>query len=245
MSSYLVTGCSRGLGLELVRQLAAGSAKTVIATARAPHPTTDLENVIKSAQGRIHFVQLDQDDSASIQRAFVEAEKLLDKAGLNVLINNAATQYKDDAGTPGMEHLDQTLRTNVVSIHNVTAAFLPLLRQAQPRKIINISSTLGLMSMAEIFAPAPVASYKISKAALNMLTVQYALDLAKEEFIVMAISPGNMKTDLGGADAELSTKDGALATIDIIEHATQKENGTFKNISIPGNPTYDGTHPGW
>lgn len=83
---------------------------------------------------------------------------------------------------------------------------------------------------------APVSSYKIPKRALNMLTVQYSLELANEAFTVVAISPGWLKTNLGGPDADLTLAQGAAAAADVIENLTRDDNGMFKNIYIPGNP---------
>ncbi|KAM3067367.1 hypothetical protein ACMFMF_009858 [Clarireedia jacksonii] len=70
--------------------------------------------------------------------------------------------------------------------------------------------------MASAYAMAPVPAYKISKAALNILTVQYAHSFAQEEFTFLAVSPGWLRTDLGGPTADLDTETGAKAVLDIV-----------------------------
>jgi NAD(P)-dependent dehydrogenase (short-subunit alcohol dehydrogenase family) len=72
----------------------------------------------------------------------------------------------------------------------VTREFLPLLQKGNVKKVINISTTLASIGDASYFVTMPCPAYKISKAALNALTVQYALEYAKEGFTFLALSPG-------------------------------------------------------
>ena len=249
MPSYLITGCSRGLGLELVKSLvdrkAPSADDTIFASSRSEAPSEQLQDIIKRASERVKYVQLDTEDAKSIQSAASHMEKELGEAGLDVLINNAGVQYAEPGGAREMHSLQKTLTTNVVAVHHVTAAFLPLLQKGQQKKIINISSTLGSIGMKDIFAMAPVSSYKISKTALNMLTVQYSVDLAGEGFTVVAVSPGWLKTDLGGPYADLTPTQGAVATLDLIEKLTPSDNGSYKNIDISGHDSYNGETIPW
>lgn len=144
-----------------------------------------------------------------------------------------------------MDSLEISLATNVTSVHKVSSAFLPLLLNGQQKKIVNISSTLGSMAMKDYSAQAPFPSYKISKAALNMLTVQYSMDLAPKGFTVLAVSPGWLQTDLGGPQADLSPETGAKSVLDIVYGATKEDNGTFRNILVQDHPYYDGKTPPW
>lgn len=105
--------------------------------------------------------------------------------------------------------LEYTLRTNVSSVHSVTQSFLPLLQKGSLRKIINMSvfkspspllkegrahqtssSGLGSIALAGKYKAEPFPAYNVSKAALNMLTVQYSLSLNDDGFTVIAVSPG-------------------------------------------------------
>lgn len=247
MSSYLITGCSRGLGLELVKQLisAPSSVSTVFATARSPTPSGPLSDVIKSSGGRICFVQLDVTNDQSIGAATEQVAQQLGDKGLDVLINNAGIQIFEKGGASGMDALETTLATNVTSVHKVSSAFLPLLCQGKDKKIVNISSTLGSIAMKDYFGLAPCPSYKISKAALNMLTMQHSMDLAPRGFTVFAVSPGWLKTDLGGPQADLPPETGAKAVMDIVYTSTKEDNGAFRNIHVPGHASYDGQNPPW
>ncbi|KAF6782910.1 short chain oxidoreductase [Colletotrichum musicola] len=100
------------------------------------------------------------------------------------------------------------------------------------------------------FMPAP--AYKISKAAMNALTVQYALDYGKEGFSFMALCPGWLKTDLGGGDmADLTPEEGAKASLDILYKPNEETNGQMPKVFVKGwedakGPNvYDGTNVPW
>ncbi len=112
--------------------------------------------------------------------------------------------------------LTESFDVNVTSVHRMTSALMPLLKQGKKKTIINMyeanwflfilwrlistmismltaflrSTSLGSISYASNFGQAPVPGYKISKAALNMLTVQYALEYGTDGFTVVAVSPG-------------------------------------------------------
>ena len=78
-----------------------------------------------------------------------------------------------------------------------------------------------------------------------MLTVQYANDLGPKGFTVFCISPGWLRTELGGQKADLEASVGAKATLDVIYNSTAKDNGTFRNIFVEGTQLYDGKNPPW
>lgn len=249
MANYLVTGTSRGLGLELIKQLGvASSVGTVFATARSS-PSPALENAITSSKGRVQFVQLDVTDSASVNAAYKSIEQKLAGKGLDCLINNAGISAYEGKGASGMEHLDNMMLTNVSGVHRVSSTFLPLLHKGNEKKIMNMSSTLGSIGLVKHFGmAAPTSSYKISKAALNMLTAQYAMELEKDNFTILAISPGWLKTELGGVDyADLEPDVGARGVLEIINTSSPKDTGAFRNIHVPGHPNYEGDalNPSW
>ena len=248
MSSYLITGCSRGLGLELVKQLllaSPSSVGTIIATSRSPSPSAALHDQIKVSGDRLHHVQLDVLDKASIQSSVQHASQILQGQGLDVLINNAGVTALEKGGASAMYALRNTLDTNVVAVHEVSSAFLPLLQQGKEKKIVNISSTVGSMALKEWTKMMPNPSYKISKAALNMLTIQYASDLESQGFTVFCVSPGWLSTDLGGPRADLAPDVGAKATMDIIYNSTKDDNGAFRNIFVEGHQLYTGENAPW
>ena len=246
MATYLITGCSRGLGLELIKQLNSAptsSVSTVFATARSA-PTAALKSIIDSSNGRIRFVQLDVTDNDSVTAAVQSVGQGLGTDGLDVLINNAGIQVFEKGGVTAMQQLDTQMSTNVTGVHRVSSAFLPLLDRGKQKKIVNITSTLGSIGLVDKYA-APLPAYKISKSALNMLTVQYSIDLNAKGYTVFCLSPGWLKTDLGGSIADLEPETGAKATIDIIYSSTRKDSGSFRDIYITDNALYTGSNPPW
>lgn len=250
MASFLITGSSRGLGLELVRHLAAfpsGTIGTIFASARASLPSSDLAQVIQTSSGRVQYVQLDVNSQSSIEAAAATVnQKLSSGTGLDVLINNAGIQISESKPSQmKATDLEFTLSTNVTGVHRVTSAFLPLLSRGKSKKIVNVSSTLGSINLTAQSGAVFHPSYRLSKAALNMLTVQYASELAPQGFTVFAVSPGWLQTDLGGSHAHLKPADGARATLDIILSSREKDNGSFRDIYIEGDSFYTGENPPW
>ncbi|KAJ9615696.1 hypothetical protein H2200_001772 [Cladophialophora chaetospira] len=236
MASYLITGTSRGLGLTLAKLLAAkpkDQVSFIFAAARSKTPA--LEKLISEFPGRVIFVQLEVTSQEDIMAAVKTVEAALgpDRA-LDFLINNAGVMPFAVNGISQATDLMHCLEVNVNSIQLVTAAFLPLLRRSGQKTILNISSILGSMGIASRFAAYPVSTYKVSKAAVNALTVQWSLELAKEGFTVIAASPGWLRTDLGGDQADLSVETGAKGTLEILDKATKDDTGKFFDITVPG-----------
>ncbi|KAI3007358.1 hypothetical protein CBS147346_3167 [Aspergillus niger] len=252
MASYLITGASRGIGLAMARTLASKPANEVsVIFAAARTQTDDLKRLVAQSSGRIHPVSMDVESNNSIQAAVASVEHALSGKGLDVLINNAGIMPSTRGGIENMDNLDTVFHTNVSSAHMVTSAFLPLLKNGNQKKVINISTTLGSITMAPRFALFPVPAYKVSKAALNMLTVQYAQSFADQGFTFLAISPGWVKTDLGGDRADITAEQSVQGLLDIIVPATHADNGKFFNIRVPGWEKaeglnqYDGAEVPW
>ncbi|RDK45618.1 NAD(P)-binding protein [Aspergillus phoenicis ATCC 13157] len=252
MASYLITGASRGIGLAMARTLASKPANEVsVIFAAARTQTDDLKRLVAQSSGRIHPVSMDVESKNSIQAAVATVEHALSGKGLDVLINNAGIMPSTRGGIENMDNLDTVFHTNVSSAHMVTSAFLPLLKNGNQKKVINISTTLGSITMAPRFALFPVPAYKVSKAALNMLTVQYAQSFADQGFTFLAISPGWVKTDLGGDGADITAEQSVQGLLDIIVPATHADNGKFFNIRVPGWEKaeglnqYDGAEVPW
>lgn len=125
------------------------------------------------------------------------------------------------------------------------------------------SSPWGSTTSARSFLYAPCPAYKISKAALNSLTVQYALFYEADGFIFLCVNPGVsttlsywarkyiliisqwLRTEMGGSDGDLSAEEGANAVTGIISSASQGSNGRFKTICLPGYEQYDGKDVLW
>jgi NAD(P)-dependent dehydrogenase (short-subunit alcohol dehydrogenase family) len=187
-TTTLITGANRGLGKEAARQLIAAG-HTVYLGAR------DAARGQAAAQELgARCVQLDVTDDASVASAFAQIEA---EGGLDVLINNAGIAMLALNGPEALQVFD----TNAVSIVRITEAALPLLRRSANPVVVNVSSALG--SFTATHDPAHPASqltaivYGASKAAVSMLTVQYARAVPEVKF--NAVEPGYTATELGGA----------------------------------------------
>ena len=192
MAGFLVTGANRGIGLELTRQAARRGDK-IIATCRNPAAASALAKLAGEAGGRIEIVALDIAEPASIAAATAR----LGRRPIDVLINNAgilgpARQSGLDMDFDGLAH---TLAVNAIGPLRVTQALLPNLRAAGHAKVVAISSR-----MASLADPASSSlAYRASKAALNKLFQGLATDLAPQGIAVLILTPGWVRTDMGGA----------------------------------------------
>jgi NAD(P)-dependent dehydrogenase (short-subunit alcohol dehydrogenase family) len=198
MTTTLITGANTGLGKETARLLLAAGHTVWIGARDAARGTAAAHEL----GGR--FVQLDVTDDASVAAALTTISE--SGTGLDVLVNNAGIAKRDPAA-PMSEALDgpsvlEVFDTNAVGIVRVTEAALPLLRHSQNPVIVNVSSALG--SFWATHEPTRPAShfvsivYGASKAAVSMLTVQYAA--AHPEIRVNAVEPGITATSLGGGE---------------------------------------------
>ncbi|KAK4553124.1 hypothetical protein LTR86_009851 [Recurvomyces mirabilis] len=253
MATYLITGASKGIGFELVKQfseLPTSQVGRIFAVTRS-EPPQPLRELISKHEGRVENVRAAVDDEASIKKAVGDVKKSLGSHGLDVLVNNAGTQGASPEGTHAVppEQLNHLFNINVTGPHRVTSAFIPLLEAGAQKKVINVSSTMGSISWAEKYVKAPTPSYKISKAALHMLNKQYALEYAEKGFTFLCVSPGWLKTDLGGDYADFPVEVGVTELKRIILEADKSQNGKFVNIHVPGQEQawgrYDGKEIEW
>jgi NAD(P)-dependent dehydrogenase (short-subunit alcohol dehydrogenase family) len=185
----LVTGANRGIGLEVSRQLAK-LGYSVIAGSR------DLLKGQK-AVGKTSSIVVRQLDVTSLESVQALAKWVEETYGrLDVLVNNAAINYDTwhKASNADLAEVHQTLGANLFGPWNMTQAFLPLLRKSPSGRIVNVSSEAG--SIANMGAGAP--GYSVSKAALNALTRNLAMELGRSNILVNAICPGWTATDMGG-----------------------------------------------
>lgn len=212
----LVTGANKGIGFEVVRQLAK-LGHTVILTARNSSKGKEAAARLQEEILQVHFLQLDVSDEDSVKRAAQQVKDQFEK--VDVLINNAAILLKEDKKISGDSStvFKQTYQTNVEGLLLMINYFLPLLPSGA--RIINTSSGGGSMTdPVGGWSPA----YCISKSALNALTRHLAYELMPRNVSVNAYCPGWVKTDMGGKSAPRSVEQGAdtavwLATSELIE----------------------------
>jgi NAD(P)-dependent dehydrogenase (short-subunit alcohol dehydrogenase family) len=187
--TVLITGANRGIGLEFTRQYAARG-WTVIATTRRPEAATALQQL---AANRPNVV-IDQLDITSESQVAALAAKYRGRP-IDLLINNAALLDGMDRqllGKLDYELFNRTLAINATGPMRVSEAFLPNVAASGQKKIITLSSAAG--SHGLLNPPANLYPYRASKAALNFLMHNLALDVAKRGIIVGLINPGLVDT---------------------------------------------------
>jgi NAD(P)-dependent dehydrogenase (short-subunit alcohol dehydrogenase family) len=218
---WIVTGANRGIGLELVRQLAKRG-DTVEAGARQPAEATELGEIARASGGRVHVHPCDVTSDASV-KAFAAAVS----GAVDVLVNNAGVMGKMQS----LEALDlsDTLKTfdaNTLGPIRVTRAFLPHLQGTKTRRIVHITSGMG--SIADNTSGGAYG-YRMSKAALNMANKSMSIDLAPKGFVCVVMNPGWVKTDMGGSGAPTPVEESAAKMIAIIDGLSPEQNGAFLN----------------
>ncbi len=219
-TTYLITGASRGLGAEFVRQLRERG-HSVLAAVRDPSTASEI------ASTGATVVRLDVDRPETFD-AFA---RTLD-APVDVLVNNAGIAA-DDASLRSLTPvtMERVFKTNVVGPALLTKALLPLLRRGTRRIVVNVSSSLGsLASTPGGFSYA----YCASKSALNMLTVLMHRELAGDGFTVVSLDPGWNRTDMGGSAAPLDPRDTVRSMVAMLERLGPDQAGSF--LGYDGQP---------
>lgn len=222
MPTILITGANRGLGLEFVRQYAADGWR-VLACVRDP-----LSGKAASDAGAEVYV-VDVADPASIARL----KSSLKGVGIDVLLNNAGIYGENqEFGGVDVDGFLKVMRVNTVAPLKMAEAFAD---QLTGRKIIAaVSSKMG--SMADNSSGGSYA-YRASKAALNMVIKGLSVDLAQGGIIALALSPGWVRTDMGGPSAPLDAPTAVTGMRRVIADASPKDSGKFLH--------YDGTEVPW
>ena len=207
----VVTGANRGIGFEISRQLARRG-YTVILTARDPARGRAAVRVLAREGLDVTFRRLDVTDAAGIKR-FVR--HLRRKVGrLDVLVNNAGIYleggYVDDRLPESIfdESIDKvrvTMETNLYGPYQLCQALIPLMREGGYGRVVNVSSRSGQLSGMG----GREAAYRMSKAALNALTRILAAELPGGQVLVNSMSPGWVRSDMGGPKAPKTLAEGA------------------------------------
>ncbi|WP_329113623.1 SDR family NAD(P)-dependent oxidoreductase [Streptomyces sp. NBC_01465] len=208
MTTTLITGANKGLGFETARRLVAAGHTVYIGSRDAERGRRAAEEL------GARSVQLDVTDDASVEAA---ARAVAADGGLDVLINNAGIEERAAGNTVigaadvTAETMRGTFETNVFGTVRVLHAFLPLLQRSAAPVVVNLSS--GLASLTRVSTAGtpthayPGVAYPASKAAVNMITVQYAK--AFPDLRINAVEPGFTKTDLNGNTGIQTVEQGA------------------------------------
>ena len=223
MNTILITGANRGIGFELARRYADAGWRVVAGVqdvARA-----------KSVLSFAECVEVDVAESASV--AALAAKYSNDT--IDVLINNAGVIGPE---TQSSSHMDfdgflDTLNINTLGPLRITQALLPALQRAKVGKIITITSKMGSLS----YASSDHIAYRASKAAVNKVMQCVATDMKPQGIAVAVIHPGWVRTDMGGAGADIDVSTSAKGIVAVIEKLSLATTGKFWN--------YDGSGIQW
>ncbi|KAG6375957.1 hypothetical protein JVT61DRAFT_2834 [Boletus reticuloceps] len=227
-TTWLITGASRGLGLETARQLLQTPTNTVFGTCRSPSTATELAALV-SSPGTLYIVKLDVTDEASIKAAADEVFKLLNGAGLDYVLNNAGINRGDDlAFNFEPSALSDMMATNALGPALVSRYLLPAIERSDRRVIMNMTSRLA--SIGSDYGTIDTC-YCMSKIALNMLTYKQARE--HPDLIPIVLEPGWVKTDMGGPGAETEPAESVAGTLKVLRGLTKENAGKF--FSYKGN----------
>ncbi|GMT35548.1 hypothetical protein PFISCL1PPCAC_26845 [Pristionchus fissidentatus] len=235
MSSVLVTGANRGIGLGIVRQLLVEpSVSTVIATAR----NVDSAKELKALAGpKLHLISLEVVSPESIDNAVKKVSEIVGDAGLDVLVNNAGIGYNVPLnGEIDKAKAMEQLEVNSIAPLLIVNKFYSLLKKASAKRgsaqIANISSELGSIESAKyLYIGLPAAVYAMSKSALNMLTRRISVEWQNDKIRATSFCPGWVKTDMGTDAALLTVDESTVPLTKLILSLTEKNNGLYFKYS--------------
>jgi norsolorinic acid ketoreductase len=239
--SYLITGASRGIGVEMVRILSNRPGTVVFAGVRDPSSASADLKQIASANSNIHIIKLDSATEGDAKTAAKTIEEIA--GGLDIVIANAAiAQDWHPLVEVAPQQLYEHFKINTIGPLVLFQAVYPLLLKRKTRKFVTVSSLVGMITD---MLKEPQTAYGTSKAALNFITKRIHLEHSGEGFIAFPIHPGNVNTEMGKAAAPLFglvdfpvlPADSAKGTLKVVDVSTEKESGRFWN--------YDGTENRW
>ncbi|MGZ6507277.1 MAG: SDR family NAD(P)-dependent oxidoreductase [Tumebacillaceae bacterium] len=223
----LVTGSNRGIGLELVKQLAASGYHVVLGSRRAN--AEEISDSLRAQGFDVSFLLLDVDDLDSINHA---ARIIEEQHGrIDVLINNAGVYLDEGIGLLDVpiDVLEKTMKTNLMGPYYLSRAILPMMQKQKYGRIVNISSGYGSM---EEMRHQGTGAYKLSKLALNGMTQLLAVEVSGNVKI-NAVCPGWVRTDMGGPHASRSVEDAVKSILWLV---TLDEKGPHGGFFRDGQP---------
>lgn len=243
----LVTGANQGIGHQIATDLAASGLTVLLASRNLDRGKL----AAQSLNGDVHPIQLDVTDIASIDAAVTQVEQQFGR--LDILINNAAISRANGPESETMQDYIQRSRatlisvdevrtiweTNVFGVLAVTQAFVPLLRKSKGASIVNVSSSLGSLTINS--TPNPYRAtfnpgYGASKTALNAITLAFAIDLEAEGIKVNAVTPGFTSTALTNYEGTETVQQGAAEAVRVALLGSDGPTGTFTGSVNEGFP---------
>jgi NAD(P)-dependent dehydrogenase (short-subunit alcohol dehydrogenase family) len=219
MKTVVITGANRGIGLGFVKHYLLEGWK--VYALHRENSNDDLVSLCK-AHSTLICITLDLLDENSIQNAGVSIKEGCN--GVDLLINNAGLAQHEFFGELTQQALMNSYQVNSIAPALLTQALSSCLNDKS--RVIQLSS--GLASISDNLSPlGNFDAYCMSKAAVNMLTRRLAFKFAEQQIVVSAISPGWVKTDMGGAEAPASVSDAVKDITSTIKSLTLNDSGRF------------------
>jgi len=216
--TILVTGANRGIGLEVCKQLGNLGFHIFLSARNADEGNKSVEK-LRNENIKVDFIQMDVSDEERIKNATNEFGKK--SVNLDVLINNAAILKDTEIAKMTTKELWDVLNINSVGTFVVTREFIPFMDKGS--RIINVSSGAGALTDMGTYAPA----YSISKTTMNAITKQFAGALKHKGIAVNSVTPGWVRTDMGGMSASRSVEKGAETIVWLATEAPIDKTGLF------------------
>jgi NAD(P)-dependent dehydrogenase (short-subunit alcohol dehydrogenase family) len=231
MSSVLITGANRGLGLEFARQYAAAGWR-VFAGCRSPDRADDLRQLAAAHPGQVSLHPLDVQDHAQIEALARE----LRTEPIDILLNNAGLYGpgKMVLGQIDYQAWAEVFAVNAMAPLKLAECFVENVARSQRRVIAAITSLMGSIGGN---SGGRHYLYRSSKAALNAVVRSLAIDLRDRQVLAVVLHPGWVQTDMGGPGADLKPADSVRQLIAVLDRLGPADSGKFFN--------YDGKELPW
>lgn len=226
MTTILITGANRGLGLGIARH-AKGRSYSVIGTARDPGRADELKAVASRVE------ELDTTSPESVDAL----ARALGDTPIDILVNSAGIfpHECDDINELDFDALERVLRTNTMGPLMLTKALIPNLAKSDRRLVVSLTSNLGSITDARA-GHMGFLGYRVSKAALNMATVTMSHQLRPKGISCVVLHPGWVKTDMGGQHAPLTPVEATASIMDTIEKLGPRDSGHFIDYKGESQP---------
>ncbi|XP_010177979.1 PREDICTED: 11-cis retinol dehydrogenase-like, partial [Mesitornis unicolor] len=195
-------------------------------------------NEVALGSSNVVVLPLDMTDPNSIKAVVGKVQEVVGSAGLNLLINNAGTTRRSTLATETAENMAMVYSTNTIGPLQTSQAFLPLLKEAAEAErqremscskagIINISSILGSIEVAEAWEERQDVCYRCSKAALNMLTKCLALEYGGSGILCVSVDPGRVTPPLERGTGPVTVEESVRGVLRLLGRLSATSNGTM------------------
>ena len=231
MPTVLITGANRGLGLEFVRQYLRDGWR-VIAACRKPEQATELNALKAVNNGKIEIHALEITDNDAIHALAAQ----LEGTPIDIFIQNAGIDHEDGFRQTGYAERLQIFRINTLPILLIAEAFIDHIAAGEQKKLVYISSLKASTTLSAGHTGGGQYSYRASKAAGNSIIKALSYDLAEQGIITAAISPGWVRTDMGGPHAPLSPEESVTMVRQVIDNLAPDDTGGYFNQDGKTNP---------